>query len=1107
MGDRSVRLRVLSTLAAACLAALLCHRPLSAQYTTASLGGTVVDQSGAAVPEAGVTVENTATGFTQKTSTDATGAYLFPRLQVGPYNLRVEKTGFTTYIQKGIILTVNQAASQPVTLQVGTVTQEVTVAATAELVNTREATVGQAVNEQSIVDLPLNGRNAQGLVFLAAGVTNVTEHYCGVNCEGGVYPGEQYASISGAGSNGVNYQLDGVDHNDTYINTNLPFPNPDAVQEFNVQTSNMSAEYGNAVGGVVNVVSKSGTNEIHGDGFEFLRNGALNARNFFAPAQDTLKRNQFGGSVGGPIKKDKLFYFGTYQGTRLRQAPQGNNTFVPTKAERTGDFSDLCPGGFVGGICPPTNGVQLMDPTAATPTPFLNNQIPANRLNAVSQFFLAKIPLPNGGPSNPRLVNFVGPSDKPKDDQFMIKLDYVRGKHQISGRYFFSNFLLQPFTAKDNLLQVDGNGNKVRVQNIDVNYTYNVSSNLLLNAWFGWNQQNGGSLSGAPFGFPDAGVKIAAPTPPELVIGVGGAFGIGTNHLGVFNRGDQTFRENSTWIKGPHEFRFGVEALRIRAPQANTFEQSGEFFFSGALSGDNIADFLLGRATNFTQAGGIFLSFTGIKWSAYANDNWKINNRLTLNLGLRWDPFSPYHDSEGRVPCFLPGHQSQRYPNAPLGLLYGGDNHDPGCPPGSFFSTLGNFAPRVGFAYRLTQDGKTSLRGGVGIYYEPPNTVAFQDVVGIAPFAPIINLIDVDFTDPYGSAGIPNPFPAQYGPRLPASNATFPLPISITQIFDRNFHVSQVATWNLTLERQIAKTWLVRAAYVGNKGTHLFGTGDQESGLVEANPAINGPGATVGNTQQRRLYPNFGFIGLIDSGVNGNYNGFQLTGEKRLSYGLSLLTNFTWAKQLNDFAPVQAFFSNTNPFNRHFDYGRSDDDISHVFKLSAVYQVPHPKLGSTLGRLVEGWELTTNLLWQGGFPFSVFSGMDNSLSGVGEDRADFIGTSLAQAQLSSSRPHSQLIAQWFNTALFKENAIGTFGNTGKNILRGPKLFNTDLGILKNTKVTERTSVQFRAEFFNAFNNVNFDPTSLDSGVPDSGFGQITRARDPRILQFALKLVF
>lgn len=1048
----------------------------------------MVDPSGGVVPDAIVAVENAGTGFKRTTTTGSTGEYLFPSLPVGNYQLSVKKQGFTTYVQSGITLTVNQTASQRVQLQVGAVAQELTVTADTALVTTQSATLGQLVNQQNIVDLPLNGREVQQLVFLAAGTTDVTGHYCGANCEGGTLPGQQYAKVNGSISNGVNYQMDGVDNNDTYINTNLPFPNPDALQEFNVQTGNMSAVYGNAIGGVVDVVTKSGTNQLHGDAFEFVRNGTLNARNFFAPTQDALKRNQFGGSLGGAIKKDKLFFFGTYQGTRIHTAPQGQITFVPTASERNGDFSDLLP------------GTQLVDPV--TGASLQNNQLP--RLNPVSQYLLQFVPPPSG-PG--RQLTYVGGPQVNDDDQVLVRMDYYVGKHHLSGRYFYLNFSSPPFVPpKSDILEANPNGNKVRVQTISINDTFNATPNLLLNTFFGWNQQNGGSLSDAPFSIAAAGANVATTNPPELFVGINGGFTINTNHLGDFDRGDQTFREVATLVKGSHEVQFGGEALRIRAPMANEFEQNGEFYFTNNLSGDDVADFMLGQVSTFIQAGGLYLNFTGIKWSAFVQDNWRATHRLTLNAGLRWDPFSPYHDSEGRVGCFVPGAQSLRYPNSPAGLIFGGNNHDPGCPSASIYSNLANLAPRLGFAYQLTDDGKTSLRGGAGYYYQPPNTVAFQDVVGIPPFAPIINLTDVNFSDPYGSAGVPNPFPAQFGPRIPGPSAAFPSDISFTQIFAKDFRIPQILNWNLTLERQLAASWLVRASYVGNKGTFLYGTNDQETGLQALNPAIYIPGqSTEANTQQRRLYPAFGFVNTIVSAINSNYNGLQLTVEKRLTHGVSLLANYTWSKEMNDFAPVGAYNSSTDPFDRKFDYGPSDDDLRNAVKVSGIYRFPHTKAGGAAGKLANGWEFTSIWNWHGGFPFSIFSGYDNSFSGVGEDRADLTTTNVQAAVLSPSRPHGQLINEWFNTSVFAPNAIGTFGNTGKNLLRSPGFFDTDWALLKNTKLSERVSLQFRAEFFNTFNNVNFG--GPDNILTDSAFGQITSASDPRILQFALKLEF
>jgi outer membrane receptor protein involved in Fe transport len=1079
--------------------AMATNLPLMAQFTTARLSGSVVDGSAAAVAGATVTVKNVAMGYTQSTTSGAAGEYLFPGLPVGAYQLTVTMNGFSPYVQNGLVLTVNQAATQNVALQVGQLLQQVTVQANSSMVTTESPTVGQLINQQSITGLPLNGRDVQQLVFLIPGAVNVSAQNCGSNCQGGVIPGEQYAKINGGGSNGVYYLLDGVDFNDTYINTNMPFPNPDAIQEFNIQTDNMSAVYGNATGGVVNVVTKSGADQIHGDAFEFLRNYALDARNYFASSPDPLKQNQFGGAIGGPILKNKLFYFGSYQGTRTNTTANGQVAFVPTAAERTGDFSDLLP------------GAQLVNPN--TGVPFINNQIPAADLNPVALYVLQHIPLPNGPD---RQLTYNGAPLINNTDEYTAKADYNLGKHHLSGHYFQINYnvpLVSPASADVNVLETNTNDpQKLVVKHVSVVDIYTISSNFLLNSYFGYTSEDGTTYSPVPFSMGDAGANVAQPVKsgpgvgPVISLSVGGGFSIGNVPYGVWNHGDLSLREVATLVKGQHELSFGGELLRIRLPMGHTYLESGQFGFSNNLSGDNTADFLLGQMSNFAQGGGYYLNFTGNNWSAFVQDNWKVSPRLTVSAGLRWDPFYPYTDTLGRVACFVPGAQSTRYPNSPQGLLFGGSKHDAGCPASSIYNNPYNFGPRLGFASQLTSDGKTSLRGGAGYYYEEPNTVWLQDIVGIPPFSPTVNLTDVSLTDPYGSAGVANPFPAQFGPRNPGPDATFPPDLFFYSIFDRHFRLAQVLTWNLTLERGFGQSWLARVAYMGNEADRLTGTGDQEDGMLQLNPAVYIPGqSTEANTQERRIYPAFGNINSIDSGVNGSYHALQLTLERRFTHGLSFLANYTWARALDDFGPAGGSGTNSCSCGRYFDYGPDTGDVNKVFRVSGLYMLPHLPGPGLVNKVVNGWQVTGIANWQSGFPFSIFSNDDNSFSAIGADRADLTVPSVKNALLSTGRPHAQLTQEWFDTSAFAANAIGTFGDTGKNILRGPRYFDTDLALLKNTNVTERVSLQFRAEFYNALNNVNFGMP--DGGLMDSGFGQITSAQSPRIMQLALKANF
>jgi len=1090
------------------LAVVLGALPAAAQYTTASLGGRISDPSGGGVPDAAVMLRNTATGVAYNTTSEATGEYVFPALPVGTYELTVTKNGFETYVQSGIVLTVNQAATQAVVLKIGRVAEKVTVTANAALVTTRSPTTGQLVNQQSIVNLPLNGREAQSLVFLIPGANDVTDQYCGVGCEGGAYPGEQYANVNGGGPNGVNYQMDGADNNDTYMNTNLPFPNPDAIQEFNVQTGNMSAEYGNAISGVVNIVTKSGTNQFHGSAFEFLRNYVFDARNYFAPARDTLKQNQFGGTLGGPIKKDKLFFFASYQGTRRRTAPNGNIAFVPTAAERTGDFGDLCSSYDSTGLCTDPNGTQLANPDTGNPIPYNNLTAAGLTLSTAAQNLMQYLPTPNAGGHE---LNYLGAANNANENQFLGKIDYSLGKQHISGKYFYTKFLepAVPVTG-NNILTIQSNANQVRVQTVSVNDAILASPNLLFNAWFGWNQQRGGYIPGVPFSADALGSKIAPSPSPQLTILVDGYFDIIGPNVGNYNRGDQTLREVTTWIKGRNQVTFGGEMLRVVAPISNQYLEGGSYEFGGTFTGNNLADFMLGDVSIFNQGGGIYANITGYNWAAFIQDDWRATPRLTLSGGLRWQPLIPYTDSHNRLPCFQPGKQSTLYPNAPLGLLLAGD---PGCPKGTYHRTLDSFAPRLGFAYRLTEDGKTSIRGGVGYYFQPPETLAYQDDAGTPPFAPIITLPIgsqpyVSFDDPYGSAGIANPFPQDFGPNLPPSNFQFPLPATLAYFFAPNFTMPEITIWNVTFERQLGESWLLKAAYFGNKGTHLFGTSDQQP-IADINSGLYSLG---GN----RPYPNFGPIGMIDSGYNSHYNSFQLSLEKRMSYGLSFLADYTRARATDDFSESvnnESYYA-TNPFNRNANYGLTADNIANSVKISGTWQIPHFNLtGGLVDKLANGWAIAPIITWHSGLPFSIMCGCDNSLTGDYVDRADFTpGATLAQAKLNPNRSHTSLIQEYFNPAAFTQNAPGTFGNTGKNILIGPGLFNTDIALLKDTKIGDRFTVQFRAEAFNAFNNVNFGQPDdfVTDGLPSQGgtFGTITyTSTDPRIMQLGLKLLF
>jgi hypothetical protein len=1074
---RSIRFRQAILLLS--LTISFCSR-VAAQYSTASLAGTVHDDSGAIVPSAHVRIQNIGTGIEQDQATNSLGTFDFPLVPTGTYTITVEKAGFSIYQQQGISLQVQESATVDVKLVVGAITEKVSVEADAEMIDLRSGTAGQLIDQKKVLDLPINSRRPQNLIYLTPGSVDLSR----IGFQPGGINTFVQPSINGTGNAQINYQMDGASNNDTFMGLNQPFPNPDAVEEFKIDTNNFTAEFGNAGGGVVNIVTKSGTNSIHGTLFEFLRNGDLNARNFFAVTPDTLKRNQFGGAIGGPILKNKLFYFGSYQGSRTRMDPTGLVEFVPTAAERQGNFSD--------------QAKSISDPQ--TGQPFPGNKIPLNRLSPVAQYFLKDFPSPNG-PG--RELAFTGTRVRQDDDEGMGRIDYYWRRLQINGRYYEDDYNRPSEIATQNVLAADSNGENATVRTAAINHTVTFSPTLLLTGTFGFTRWRGGSMSSAPFSYPDAGINIASSAQstlkarPELNVS-SPSFSIYTNHLGYFNRDDFTVRETFTLVTRGHELHFGGEIVRLTNNLMNTYLQDAGFVFSGQITGDDIADFMIGRAATFYQGGGEFKNLSGQKYGFYIQDNWRATQRLTVNAGLRWDPYLPPYDHDGRVVCFQPGIQSIRYPNAPLGLTYGGSAHDPSCPVRGASDDWLNLAPRLGFAYRLTNDGRSAIRGGAGFYYSAPPSSITNSFSDDAPFSPQILLNNVNFADPYGSAGVPNPFPAQYGPRVPGPEAVFPIPTSITYL-DTHFKSALLTSWSLSLERQLGQSWVLRVGYVGNKGTHLLVPFEQSN--QDINAAIYIPGqSTLANTQSRRPYANFASLLAVQSAYNSNYNALQTSVEKRYGHGLTLLANYTWSKTIDDIG--QLYGRMTDPFDRAFDYGTSNTDVPHNFKFSNVWEIPRVHVFGPMGKVLNGWSLNSIVSWQSGLPFTVLSGRDNSFSGVNADRADFLG---GTASLDSGRSHAELVNEYFDISKFVFNQVGTFGNSGKNSIRGPRFFNVDFNVVKNTIIAEKITLQLRGEFFNLFNNVNFK--NPNANVSSAQFGQITSALDPRVVQVGLKLLF
>ncbi|MFN7997983.1 MAG: TonB-dependent receptor [Bryobacteraceae bacterium] len=1060
----------------------MCGQALHAAVTGA-ISGVVKDPSGAVAPGVEVTVTNTGTNLVFHAVTDDTGTYFARELPVGVYQLSVEPKGFKKYVASDLRVQVNETLRVDITLQVGDVAQTVAVSAVAETVDTNSITLRNVVDQQRIENLPLNGRNPTQLMQLVAGVqsdplnANVTSDT--------TYPGVTPVSVNGGRANTTNYVLDGAQNNDHYSNAPNPMPNPDALQEFSVQTNTFSAEFGRNVGGIVNAVTRSGTNDLHGSAFEYLRNNALNAANFFAPLKDDgtkqddgLKRNQFGATLGGPVwipklynGKDKTFFFFSYQGTRIRQAPTKAEQQVPTNEQRAGDFSAL--------------GHPIINP--ATGVPYPNNQIPLSDFSPVTLAVLnSYIPAPAAGQST---INYALPNNM-NDDQFMVRGDQeISGKNRLMGRYFTSQAQQQAYLAPGNYFSTKP-GAVWRNSTVVVNDTWTLSPTVVNSALFSYNRTNNTNKPIYPAkGLADLGSNMYNDKTPEIYLQVNGYFLLDTSDTNTFLREEYQASDTLRWTKGKHQFSVGGEYGHGYGGIANDYRANGYFTFDGAapFTGDALADFMIGKFYNLEQGVGEYKNTRFNIMSVFAQDSFRVTPRLTLDLGLRWDPFFPYTDAEGKLATYHPGAQSTRYPNAPAGILYAGD---PGVPPGVFNRVWANLGPRVGFAWDVFGNGSTAIRGGYGIYYDRPNTISTNAQADQAPFGTVVNVNGSDtnsLTNPYANST--NPFPASTNP---PRDVQFVLP-DVAYMATAGMRNAQLQSWNLTIEHQLPGQFVGRIAYAGSKGSRL-------ASLREGNAAIYIPGSDLSTDQRRPLYPNFGQMTLVEPGDNSSFHSLQLNLERRFAHGFTILSNYTFAKSIDTSSyNKQTGQTVTNPYNRGFDRGLSDFNHAHVFNLSGLWDLPIKPVNHALNTLIGGWQFSGIVSLKSGEPFEIYSDVDNSGSGIGSDRADLIGN----PYLSGGRSRGQQVAEWLNPAAFTVNAPGTFGNVGRNLFIGPGYASTDLSLQKDFRIQERFAVQFRAEAFNAFNRPNLmNPTGdLLSG----NFMVINSAFDPRILQFALRL--
>lgn len=1092
---------------AAALFGFICAAAYAQSVSVSQISGTIRDATGAVVPDAQVSVTQTATGLVRNVVSGSDGTYLLPSLPVGPYRLNVSKDGFTPYAQTGIVLQVDTNPTIDVVLKLGDVTQQVEVQADAALVETNTSGVGQVVDQQRVVDLPLNGRQATQLITISGAAITVPPANVGQLITQKNYPNEVAISVAGGPANGLTYSLDGGTHNDPVNNAGLPLPFPDALQEFKVETSALPAQYGQHSGGAVNIVTKSGTNEFHGAAFDFLRNGDFNARDFFATSQDTLRRNQFGGVFGGRIVPNKLFFFLGYQQTIQNSDASTGISFVPTPDMLRGDFSAItspqCNGGKTIPLKGPFNGGTQIDPALFSPVALKMLTYYPQASNVCGQVSYS-------------LINSFS-------EQFGVgKIDYlINGKHTFFARYLATHSF-SPLSYTGNPLSIINGQPDNLVNSVTLGETWIVSPSMINTFHGSFNRAAINKTQKVAFTAQDLGINISPPPlPNNLYITVSGAlYSAGANSFAAsIPTMDYQFGDDFSILRNGHQIQFG--ANWIRSMQNATFlgTSAGSFSFTGQVTGLAMADFLLGMPASFGYPSVTIDAERQHYIGLYAQDSWRITPRLRVNYGLRWEPYIASTIKNGRVThfdmnSFVNNVHSTIYPNAPAGVLYPGD---PGFQTNDRPDTVAwlNFAPRLGIVWDPKGDGRMSVRASWGLFYDLPDTLFYDGYGGVPPWGPSVTIPTPvgGFANPWLGYPGGNPFPIQL-----SKNVTFPQSGNYLTV-PLQLHSTYLEQWNLSVQRQFGKDWLASASYLGNNTIHMWAA-------VSLNPAVYIPGAScvingvsyspcssLTNTQPRQtlrlINPSQGvFInGLtgLDDGATASYNALLLSLQHRLSRNFSVLANYTYSHCIADPVTTLLGGSYTNPNDRRFDRGNCGGvDIRHNVNISGVLQSPN--FSNRIARAVAGgWQMAPIISVRTGSYFTVTTGVDNALNNVGGQRPNQIAANPYCAVQGANC--------WISAPAFAAPANGTFGSSGANSLLGPAFLQVDVSVSRRFTLVEHHTLEFRADIFNVPNAVNFSipVTTLNA----TNFGKITSditapgsaSGDPRIIQLSLKYAF
>jgi Carboxypeptidase regulatory-like domain len=1086
----------------------------SAQQITGSIVGTVKDQQGAVVPGASVKATNVDTGFSRVATTANDGAYRIEYLPVGKYQVEVEMAGFQKFVQENIVLAVDQTEALNVTLDVGAASQTVTVTSAPALVDTTSAVLGRTVQPAEIIGLPLVNRNAYAELSLtpgvqsnsASGATNASNsNPSGTpNYQIGV-PSTQVIVNGGidGGVPMVSFFLDGGSNMTGIRNYGNPLPNPDALEEFRVETSNFSAQYGRMSSAVVTAVTRSGGNQFHGSLFEFVRNTDLNATPWNASLNAPYHRNQFGGTVGGPVKHDKAFFFFSYAGLRQTVGQFLSGGVVPTTLERQGDFTQSK-------VIPNLPGTKTkVDGTNSSP----NCQapkvgcVPSSILDPTAANIIGKyIPLPNSA-NNAWTGFFTGPTNQ---DEYLGKYDQVLGdKDHLSATYFYLNTTQNANGSSTANLLWDINQSFSKQQNLNLSDVHTFGPTTINQVWFNFTRVAGGRVNLPQISLGDLGSNFTIQGPKALPnINVSGYFNNGGALAGPVTTTDfYSLRDLVSMTKGKHSINFGAELALDKNMIVGNLDNFGIFTFQTSApttTGNALGDFVTGQVNTMEQDTPYHGLLSDWHTAFFVQDEYRVTPRVTANLGLRWDIDVPPVESSNLTGTFVPGVQSTVIPTAPLGLLYPGDK---GVPRGIVDLRWHHISPRLGFAWDPFGDGKTAVRAAAGIFYGSVSGNEWNQPANAQPFAirQTFNSI-TSLTNVYGNkASFPNgdPFPYTYSP----SNPRF-LPAASVESISQSTQWPLVYQINTAIQRQLPSQVSLTAAYVGTLSHDL-------PIMIDDNYAPYAPGASTSQTSinNRRPYDP-GVLGqniFLISNQTASYHSLQISAHRPLTRNLMLNGFYVLSHSFQSSNESAVGLATAQDFaHLEEERGPTDNDRRHTASISGIWNLDYYKgSNSFMSQLANHWTISSIAILYSGAPVNIVTGSNKNFDSANNNRPNLVTGQ--NAFLDPHRSRSVAAAEWFNTAAFAANGpglgigpYGADGNAPRDYLRAPGYRDIDLGIFRNITF-ERFTLQFRGEATNAFNLVSLNAPTAN--LASSLNGKITSAASPRLIQLGARLTF